>query len=509
MKKRLLCAFLALILAVGFSGCGLIEKIIDNPFIDETESPTSERGEINTGTVPTVSDPVTEEPENTEPQIPARTEAVEWTSDTHALVMVTVDEGHLAMKSYSVTFYGKMGDVYKMTDVPVEIPAGDYTVVVESDGFLPYREDITVIPGEIIDLDNFEEFEFISEEEVTDPFRCDTVVVTEEYAYSSKTDGVYRIGTRTVFDDVTGREFIFEDTVLIFSGEFRVSERLATDGRLLYIVDVHSNLWEIQLESLTSRIVTSDLPAGAEICSADRNYLYVSTPETIDYNDPSMPGSWASVVRISLNNGELTSMGESITGECFGGYTCIQEFAFDVSPRDVAVYDENGDLFLEVPLAWSVSVLNGKLCVVELENWESGPISVYTYDGETKTYLYEITDLEPYFILFCRMNDCIFTYGYSNEDVSIAFEYVDLSGEVPVDMETYPNGSSNWSDIKEYNGQLYFIGSDMVYTDNNGYLTGLWYLYEELGYGECFFYSNMMIYEPYDSEFVVFEFPAA
>ncbi|MBE6938175.1 MAG: carboxypeptidase regulatory-like domain-containing protein [Ruminococcaceae bacterium] len=477
MKKRILCILLAVVLVAGLSGCGIIGSFLE-------KKPDATQHRVESGTVPTVA-ATTEAPQTEPASSPEATEAtVEWDPDTESLFMVTVKQPTGAMVPCRAKAINKMGDVFEMTDEPIALPEGDYTLIVESDGYWPHREEITVNPGEEIVLD----FELIPEEEV-EPFGADSIVVVGDKAYWCDVDGIYCLDASEKVDEL-GKPYVNPQRSCVYTGELPPYARFATNGMMAYVADNNGVVLEIDLVSGTTRELTEAYGWSTYVCGADRNGVFVAP--ALDFDIEANWDLYGQILRISLDTGEVEFAQDNVYGACYGGYSYLLGISGGVDPHSLTVYDGAGDPVLELDTVWSVSSMGDKLVISESLDLESS-FRVLTYGDDGLEPVYEVTLWEGVFLSYAGVSDGLLSYGVvDNETYDWNIYYVDLYTLEDITGK-YPELGEDLTSIGKTGEFKYYCTGNCVYFANGGYIFPMGPSGGSDGYYEYYYVNGCVI----------------
>ncbi len=494
MKKRILCILLAVVLVAGLSGCGIIGSFLE-------KEPDATQHRVESGTVPTVA-ATTEAPQTEPVEVPAVTEAtVEWDPETQSLFMVTVKQPTGAMVPCRAKAINKMGDVFEMTDEPIALPEGDYTLIVESDGYWPHREEITVNPGEEIVLD----FELIPEEEV-EPFGADNVVVVGNKAYWCDVDGIYCLDITEQVDEL-GKPFVRPERYCVYTGELPSFAIFATNGSIVYVADNDGVVLEIDLVSGMTREITQALGTGTYVCGADRNGIFVAP--AINYDLEENWDLYGQICRISLDTGETEFTMNNVYGKCFNGYSYLHGITGGVDPHELLVYDDAGDLVLELDTVWNVNRMDDKLVITECVELVSS-FRILTYGDGGLEPLYEVTLDDRFSLNYAATNGALLNYALlDNETYDFSLCYVDLYTFEDITGK-YPELEEGLTVISQTGDFKYYCTYNCPYFAGGDYIFPIGQLDESCPYYSFYFVNGCVIAaDTYSGSIVCFEPPVA
>ena len=244
-------------------------------------------------------------------------------------------------------------------------------------------------------------------------FYAGTTVAFRDGAYTSFGDGVYYVRDGAAS--------------LIIPDEIPYDVSICTDGRTLFYVNLHGELREANLTDGSSRAVTDApiYPFGSGVVGAGREVVYVEMPESEEWED-GVPARAASVAAVSRQTGDILESWEDFYGlGCADGFTGIQAISYDVSPRRLLVFRDDGEsvgdgLVVDEPYAWGGTAEGGAF-------WYSVADTGAEYDYSACTlYRVDADGVQGALTFDSDGGDC---YGFTVGGFLATLHYSDTSGD--------------------------------------------------------------------------------
>ena len=180
-------------------------------------------------------------------------------------------------------------------------------------------------------------------------FNSGTTVVPSQdssYAVTAFGDGVY------VIED--------GDAVRVFEASMDNDAVLVTDGRTVYFTDSEGMLCRGRIGSAVYEELYDT--GGLDPAGIAGGSLFLVSGDTLD-GETGILDSFGYVVRADLTDGSQIEKFEGFDAECCDGYTVLYKKALDVSPRQLYIFDRNGEQAVSIPDATGYSFDRGILYV--------------------------------------------------------------------------------------------------------------------------------------------------
>ena len=284
------------------------------------------------------------------------------------------------------------------------------------------------------------------------------VVVFDDAAYISQPDGIYRLDQGST------------EPELLVSAMMDPESEICTDGWMLYYCGHDGAVMELDLKKKGAKPVRiSDkslvLPKGSGVTGASHHSLYLevnnfaASEEEEDYYTGGLPD----VIRMDRKSGLAKETFEGCFGGCGGGLTYVAQDGFDVSPRELKIFDFQDHEIVDEPGAWSVTAEQGTV-------W----YSISEEDSEyANAVLYKIDVDEAEEVLRCEEENGTF-YGITVGGFLACVHYFP-------DDDGLTNGT-RWIDLRSMQpvdeSLLRFAGQDPVYWGAGYTVAGTDYLTE-------------------------------
>ena len=299
-----------------------------------------------------------------------------------------------------------------------------------------------------------------AEHAVEGSYSAGPVVVFDEAAYISQPDGIYRLESGA-------------EPELLTAASMDPASGICTDGWVLYFCDVSGRVMELDLKDNGAEPVQiSDeslvLPKGSSVTGVSRDsvYLEVNHYGATEEEEAYYTGGLPDVIRMDRQSGLAKETFEGCFGGCCGGLAFVMSDSYDVSPRELRIFDFQDRKIVDEPGAWSVGTGQGTL-------W----YSVSEPDSEyANAVLYKINIDEAEEVLRCEEESGTF-YGITVGGFLACIHYYPDE-----DGDTATGDGTSWVDLRTMQpiGEdlRSFAGQDPVYWGAGYTVAGTDYLTE-------------------------------
>ena len=499
MKKRKALAVILGIaaLAVMLSSCSMITDLLKRAASEATTAaetttgtaaiPSATDAPVATATEATTTEATTTEATTTEA---TTTEATTTPEATTTEATPDPELGTLKVRFFCgdstvyperATLYGedRVGTAAELSDgeASVTAPAGRYYLLVEARGFWPERINVTLEKGRELDLG----FEELVPEEVGRDFRTGPVVQLGETLYTCDQKSVFALTE-------DGREELMR-------GEFYANASVCTNGQTLYVTDVSGTLYEIDLRRGECREVASGLASACHVCGVDRTGIYLTVEDLWENYEP-LPG-WAECIEIET--GRTRGKWEFSECGCGGGYNYVRGRAYDVSAREMTVYDDAGAVVAEMPYCWTVQEVDGVLWYVQapemVEGYLCREVTLYAVlsDGPRAFGTWEFPEGE----IFAGAGFSGFVLTLNRYEDAITQERIDLRTMKVVDPTKYSGPLQYVEDAFERGGVEYAWDGAALYIWYGDHFAEVLSVPEEYRYARVYVIGETAVFDSY------------